>query len=400
MSSMTPKNQHRDFSVGPNGESVYDLSFASEPLGMPASAGHGWAQLDFGQKIGPQDRFTVERKLGWGMHSSTWLARDTLDRRFVAIKVLTGYMTDTDRKNLVWESDALHAVSHLPLSAHSIRVLEDHFTIPGKDLSGDHLCFVTPVYGGDVERLWRANHKKFPLSLTKRILLHLLRGVAHAHDRGVVHADLKKDNIFYDTLLTTSQIDQILVTDPPRRHDPEISHEGTIIQSAVSQPLPIISLDEAQSANFLLADFGCAQPSTLHDRRLMNILPYRPPEVWMDGEWDTPADIWAFGWKDLFQWEVNEEWGLTKEQNMFYQMMCRTGDNFVGPILSQWPSAIQYFNTDCTFKAEKGREIVLQDETFEVCIKFDTRDKLDLWPELRASAEDLLTDPWFSDVVA
>ncbi len=31
--------------------------------------------LDFGEKIGPKERYTIERKLGWGMHSSTWLKR-------------------------------------------------------------------------------------------------------------------------------------------------------------------------------------------------------------------------------------------------------------------------------------------------------------------------------------
>lgn len=53
---------------------VYD--FESEALGMPAAAGYGWAQFEFGERIGPNLRYTIARKLGWGMHSSTWLARD------------------------------------------------------------------------------------------------------------------------------------------------------------------------------------------------------------------------------------------------------------------------------------------------------------------------------------
>ncbi|ESK85798.1 serine threonine-protein kinase srpk2 [Moniliophthora roreri MCA 2997] len=141
-SFVQPTSQH--FSVGPDGRKVYDLHFASEALGMPASMGYGWANLDFGQKIGPDGRYTIERKLGWGMHSSTWLSRDNSDCSFVAIKVCTAHMTENDRKNLLWESDALRAVSIKPTSPHSIRLLSD-FTF--SDESGDHLCFVTPFVG-------------------------------------------------------------------------------------------------------------------------------------------------------------------------------------------------------------------------------------------------------------
>jgi hypothetical protein len=56
-------------------EVVYEFRF--EALGMPATKGYGWAQLKFGERIGLDLRYTVARKLGWGMHSSIWLARDS-----------------------------------------------------------------------------------------------------------------------------------------------------------------------------------------------------------------------------------------------------------------------------------------------------------------------------------
>jgi len=64
-------------SVDPEGKQVIDLNFTSEALGMPAADGYGWAQLEFGDQIGEDDRYTIVRKLGWGSHSSTWLARDS-----------------------------------------------------------------------------------------------------------------------------------------------------------------------------------------------------------------------------------------------------------------------------------------------------------------------------------
>ena len=69
-----PKNVH--YSVDPSGKTVMDLSFASEPLGLPASDGYGWPQFQAGESIGPEKCYLLSRKLGWGMSSSTWLSRD------------------------------------------------------------------------------------------------------------------------------------------------------------------------------------------------------------------------------------------------------------------------------------------------------------------------------------
>lgn len=125
---------------------------------------------------------------------------------------------------------------------------------PGKGSSGDHSCFVTPVYGGDVKTLW-AQHENFPLPLAKRMLLHTLRGIAHAHSKDVIHTDLKRDNIFFTSPLSRQDIDAILSSDPSRRNPPEASLDG-IVSSAVTQPLPAPSLDDAMKCKYLIADFG------------------------------------------------------------------------------------------------------------------------------------------------
>jgi hypothetical protein len=45
-----------------------ELSFVEEPLGLRADQGYGYLQIDFGQRIGPGNRYEVFRKLGWGMN--------------------------------------------------------------------------------------------------------------------------------------------------------------------------------------------------------------------------------------------------------------------------------------------------------------------------------------------
>ena len=58
------------------GSDEFHLSFIEEPLGMKVDDRCGWAHVDFLLTIGPDDRYLIVRKLGWGGYSSTWLARD------------------------------------------------------------------------------------------------------------------------------------------------------------------------------------------------------------------------------------------------------------------------------------------------------------------------------------
>ena len=52
--------------------------FAEEPCGFAVKQGLGFMQVEFGERIGPEGRYEILRKLGWGMHSNIWLARDTM----------------------------------------------------------------------------------------------------------------------------------------------------------------------------------------------------------------------------------------------------------------------------------------------------------------------------------
>jgi len=50
--------------------------FVEEPLGLGAKQGHGYLRVEFGDAIGPDKRYKVIRKLGWGGNSSVWMAFD------------------------------------------------------------------------------------------------------------------------------------------------------------------------------------------------------------------------------------------------------------------------------------------------------------------------------------
>lgn len=106
-----------------------------------------------------------------------------------------------------------------------------------------------------MKTLIEARTTALSLPLAKRIALHLLHGIARAREREVVHTNFKLDNVFFSTTMTTDDLEaglrKILRSDMDRR--PRM----TARCRAVSQPLPMISEDEAMRATYLLADFGC-----------------------------------------------------------------------------------------------------------------------------------------------
>ena len=83
---------------------------------------------------------------------------------------------------------------------------------------------------------------------------HLLHGIACAHEREIVHTDIRRGDVFFSTTMTADDIEVWMIKEPSERHAQELSNDG-VLQSAVSQPLPMISEDGAMQATYLLADF-------------------------------------------------------------------------------------------------------------------------------------------------
>ncbi|KAG5643645.1 hypothetical protein DXG03_000571 [Asterophora parasitica] len=147
--------------------------------------------------------------------------------------------------------------------------------------------------------------------------------------------------------MTTAEIEKLLQDNPPRRNPPEMSkHE--MIQSAVSQPLPMISVEDALTRNFTSADFGSAFPPTSRDNQVITPPGLRPPEVFLGGKWDEKVDIWSFGClvyeiiaaRPLFYHTPNRHFNLDPSEHMLLLMLASL-EPFRAAQLSVWPLAFQ-----------------------------------------------------------
>jgi serine/threonine-protein kinase len=162
-----------------------------------------WDPL-LGRKLG--GRFTIIARLGAGSMGSVYRARQDGMAREVALKVLKPERAFDANSKARFEREA-RATSALT-SPHTVTVYdfgEDESTAQGpllylamERLDGESL-------GQRIKRVGRIA----PLEAIK-IAQQALRSLAEAHDKGVVHRDLKPDNIFLHNVPTPHGMEEVV----------------------------------------------------------------------------------------------------------------------------------------------------------------------------------------------
>ena len=132
-----------------------------------------------------RDRYRLERELGRGGMGAVYLAEDLKHRRKVAVKVLRGELAasmGTDR--FLREIEVAARLQH-----PGILPLHD------SGEAGGHVFYIMPYVEGESLRARLARRGVLPVDEAVRILCELLDALAYAHGKGVIHRDIKPDNI-------------------------------------------------------------------------------------------------------------------------------------------------------------------------------------------------------------
>ncbi len=131
------------------------------------------------------DAYRIERELGGGGMSRVFLAQETALKRQVVIKVLPPEMAaGVNVERFRREVELAASLQH----PHIVPLLS-------AAASGDLLYYTMPLVEGESLRAKLARQGELPVSETIRVLADVADALAYAHAHGVVHRDIKPDNV-------------------------------------------------------------------------------------------------------------------------------------------------------------------------------------------------------------
>ena len=136
--------------------------------------------------------YTVEREVGAGGMARVYLAQERHPPRQVAIKVMNPEVsTPTFRERFIREVEVTSKLSH-PNIVPILAADECLFVPDGPD----GLCYyVMPYVAGESLRARLQRDKTLPLHEALHITFQVADGLSYAHAHGVIHRDVKPENI-------------------------------------------------------------------------------------------------------------------------------------------------------------------------------------------------------------
>jgi len=194
--------------------------------------------------------YKIESQLGAGGMGVVYRAYDTRLRRRVAIKFLKGAHDDENRARLLKEARAASALNHPNIcTIHEVEEIDDQTCIVMEYVQGVQLeSMIVP--GG------------LPTDTFFRYAVQVADALMHAHDRGIIHRDLKSANVIVGT-------------------DGRLK----VLDFGLAHRLPEYETDNATQSVSLLAE-----PETV-----AGTLAYIAPETLNTGQSDARSDVWSLG---------------------------------------------------------------------------------------------------------
>jgi eukaryotic-like serine/threonine-protein kinase len=254
--------------------------------------------------------------IGAGGMGSVYRAVDEVLHRTVAVKVLTRPCDGTERRvRLLAEARAACALSHPNIS-----------TIFEVDDTDNEPCIVMEYVEGRALSTLIPPGEGLPPGTVLAYGVQIADALAHAHERGIVHRDLKSSNI----IITPEQRAKVL-------------DFGLAVQIPPSIEADTSTLDDAGSVPHTAA-------GTLH---------YMAPELLRGAPADPRADVWALG-VVLYEMATGEK---PFRGNTRYELSAAILDGRFGPLPASAPQALgtviaRCLTRDLSRRYRSAREVV------------------------------------------
>ena len=251
--------------------------------------------------------YKIEAQLGSGGMGVVYRAYDTTLRRRVAIKFLSGVPDDEGRAKVLKEARAASALNHPNIcTVHEVAEADGQPCIVMEYVQGTQLESLIVPGGVPTETFFRYS-------------LQIADALMHAHDRGIVHRDLKSANVI-------------------------VSPEGRVkvLDFGLAHRLPEFAGDNATQSVSLLP-----QPGTV-----AGTLAYIAPEVLKTGKADARSDVWSLG---VLFYEMSSGRLPFKGLRGFELISAIVEDQAVPPLSALVPSAQRTIVHRCLEKDPERR---------------------------------------------
>ncbi|KAG6847141.1 hypothetical protein H0H93_009902, partial [Arthromyces matolae] len=133
-------------------------------------------------------RYQVIQKMGYGVTSTVWLARDLQERCHVALKICINDPSLLVNTGVVRELEVYEHLKQGP-TAHpgneAIRAVLDSFKITGP--AGEHQCITYPPLWGDFRGVRSDKKGRFSTTEIASLLKRMLEAIDYVHECKVVH---------------------------------------------------------------------------------------------------------------------------------------------------------------------------------------------------------------------
>ncbi len=131
------------------------------------------------------DRYRIERELGRGGMATVYLADDLKHGRKVAIKLLMPEIAQAiGTERFLVEIEVPARLTH----PHILPLFDS-------GTASESLYYVMPFIEGESLRVRLNREKQLPLDVTHRLTREIASALGHAHQHGLVHRDVKPENI-------------------------------------------------------------------------------------------------------------------------------------------------------------------------------------------------------------
>ncbi|MFI5230825.1 MAG: protein kinase, partial [Gemmatimonadales bacterium] len=213
--------------------------------------------------------YTIERELGGGGMSTVFVASDNALGRTVVIKVLPFELAATVSVDRFKREIMLAAALQHP---HIVPVLSAGETTPSVGDAADTRLpfFIMPFVEGES---LRARLARGPLSVREAvsILKDVARALSYAHGRGVIHRDIKPDNILLSggsATVTDFGVAKAITASRERNSTPQPTTRGstiTLVGTSIGTPATITAHGIAiGTPAYMAPEQAAGDPATDH----------------------------------------------------------------------------------------------------------------------------------------